>query len=265
MFWSVRHNHRSFPLAVWQCVLQRASSAKSKRQPDARSVSVTQEDLKPDWPDSYGKRPLCFYRVMPEERVGVSACRRSPFAVRRSRRYAATPARRYVAHPRTFSLIARTFLSTLAKASSRAQLRRFAPFQTGQECPSHTRCENVRARRDAKSLLGKPSDRVRIVHWGTRDAIGSISTQPMSAYRQEASTACASYPSLFAGASRSAGHDRRHHGLVGVRACDQSMATSSTLRSRDLGRTRVSRKAHSGRRTCLLPSLPSQPRTASRR
>ena len=100
MFWSVRHNHRSFPLAVWQCVLQRASSAKSKRQPDARSVSVTQEDLKPDWPDSYGKRPLCFYRVMPEERVGVSAfaVRRSPFAVRRSpftpiRRYAGTPIR----------------------------------------------------------------------------------------------------------------------------------------------------------------------------
>jgi hypothetical protein len=92
MFWSVRHNHRSFPLAVWQCVLQRASSAKSKRQPDARSVSVTQEDLKPDWPDSYGKRPLCFYRVMPEERVGVSAfaVRRSPFAV-----HADTPLRRH--------------------------------------------------------------------------------------------------------------------------------------------------------------------------
>jgi hypothetical protein len=123
------------------------------------------------------------------------------------------------------------------------------PFQRGQECPVRHPDANTSELARCKNFPSVSRQiRVRITHWGTRDATGSISTQPMSTYRQEASTACASHPSLFAGASRSAGHDRRHHDLVGVRAGDQAMAASGTHRSSGTSRARVSREARDRRR-----------------
>src|SRR5580692_4662162 len=75
----------------------------------------------------------------------------------------------------------------------------------------------------------------------------------MPCYQYEAVTACAPNTSLPPGAPPSGGYDRRDHGVVGIGACDQTLAARSAQVACCFSFPGISREKYRRRRTDILP------------
>jgi hypothetical protein len=102
--------------------------------------------------------------------------------------------------------------------------------------------------------------------WDEQGMVAASATciaQSMFAYQHEVTKACTPDSPLSPGAPRIAGYDRGDHGVVGVGAGDQTMATRSSKLAGGLGCAGICNEAYRGRRANLLP-LESAGRTRKR-
>jgi hypothetical protein len=86
-------------------------------------------------------------------------------------------------------------------------------------------------------------------------------TQTDVSHQHEAAKACAPDTALPPGTSRSAGHGRRYHGVVGIGARDQTLAAPGPQVAGGPRYPGFSREAHRRRRKDLLPRNPMATRT----